>query len=95
MSTRFPRATLGNVAVLVLLAVIGFALLRLHLGEVWWQGAPPSRQWGIALAATALYSLACTGVWWRSRPRDDTTEGGDQPMLLVWSSQTGFARDLC
>ncbi|MER2178726.1 MAG: flavodoxin domain-containing protein, partial [Stenotrophomonas maltophilia] len=94
MSTRFSRATLGNVVVLVLLAVIGGALLRLHLGEAWWQGAPPSRQWGIALAATALYSLACAVVWWRSRPRDDTTEGDSQPMLLVWSSQTGFAREL-
>ncbi|MCF5091773.1 sulfite reductase flavoprotein subunit alpha [Stenotrophomonas sp. PA-6-5C] len=94
MSTRFSRATLGNVVVLVLLAVIGGALLRLHLGEAWWQGAPPSRQWVIALAATALYSLACAVVWWRSRPRDDTAEGSDQPMLLVWSSQTGFAREL-
>ena len=33
MSRRPTRAVLGNLIVMVLLAVAGYALLRLHLGE--------------------------------------------------------------
>ena len=71
MSARPSRALLGNALVLILLALIGWALLRLHLGEAWWQGAPPARQSQIAIIATALYALVCTALWWRGRPRDD------------------------
>ncbi|KAA9000250.1 sulfite reductase flavoprotein subunit alpha [Stenotrophomonas cyclobalanopsidis] len=94
MSRRPSRAVLGNLIVMVLLAVAGYALLRLHLGETWWQGAPPARYWQGALLATALYALACTALWWRGRPRDDAPSNDVAPLLLVWSSQTGFAREL-
>lgn len=94
MSARTSRALLGNVLVLIALALIAWALLRLHLGEAWWQGAPPARQSQIAAIATALYALACTALWWRGRPRDDAAAGDTAPLLLVWSSQTGFAREL-
>lgn len=94
MSARPSRALLGNALVLILLALIGWALLRLHLCEAWWQGAPPARQSQIAIIATALYALVCTALWWRGRPRDDAASGDVAPILLVWSSQTGFAREL-
>ncbi|MBN5035211.1 flavodoxin domain-containing protein [Stenotrophomonas maltophilia] len=94
MSTRPSRAWLGNTLVLVVLALIAWALLRLHLGEAWWQGAPPARQSQIAIIATALYALACAALWWRTRPRDDAASADTAPLLLVWSSQTGFAREL-
>lgn len=94
MSNHPWRARLGNVAVMAMLAVIGWALLRLHLGDAGWQVTPPARHWQIALAATALYVLACAALWWRSRPRDDAGNGNIAPLLLVWSSQTGFAREL-
>ena len=57
MSARPSRAWLGNALVLLLLAAIGWALLRLHLGEAWWRGAPPARQSQIAVLATVLYAL--------------------------------------
>ena len=94
MSARPSRAAFGNALVLVLLAVIGWALLRLHLGEAWWQGSPPALRWRGALAATAVYALACGALWWRGRTRDDAGSGDLAPLLLVWSSQTGFAREL-
>ncbi|KAF1055287.1 MAG: Sulfite reductase [NADPH] flavoprotein alpha-component [Stenotrophomonas maltophilia] len=94
MNRRRSRAVLGNLIVMVLLAVAGYALLRLHLGETWWQGAPAARPLQIAALATLLYAVACATLWWRGRPRDDTAHGGSAPLLLVWSSQTGFARDL-
>ncbi|AWH28371.1 sulfite reductase subunit alpha [Stenotrophomonas sp. YAU14A_MKIMI4_1] len=94
MSRRPSRALLGNLLVLALLAVAATALLRLHLGETWWQGAPTPRHWHAALIALVLYALACTAVWWRGRRRDDHSADGAAPLLLVWSSQTGFAREL-
>ncbi|KAG0753155.1 hypothetical protein G6F24_013156 [Rhizopus arrhizus] len=94
MSARPSRAWLGNALVLLLLALVGWALLRLHLGEAWWQGAPPARQSQVALIATALYALACAALWWRGRPRDAAPSGDTAPILRVWASQTGFAREL-
>ena len=94
MSARPSRALLGNALVLILLALIAWALLRLHLSEAWWQGAPPARQTQVAIIATALYALACAALWWRGRPRDDAASADVAPILLVWSSQTGFAREL-
>ncbi|HCL43542.1 MAG TPA: sulfite reductase subunit alpha, partial [Pseudomonas sp.] len=94
MSARPSRAWLGNALALLLLALIAWALLRLHLGEAWWQGAPPARRTQIAIIATALYALACAALWWRGRPRDDAACGDVAPILMVWSSQTGFAREL-
>lgn len=52
------------------------------------------RQSQIAVLATALYALACVALWWRGRPRDDAASGDSAPILLAWSSQTGFAREL-
>ncbi|WMJ68147.1 sulfite reductase subunit alpha [Stenotrophomonas sp. 24(2023)] len=94
MSLRPSRAVLGNAIVLALLALAAWALLRLHLDGTWWQGAPSARHAQIAVAAVLLYALACTAVWWRARPRDDAPTGGSAPLLLAWSSQTGFAREL-
>ena len=57
MSTRPSRALLGNALVLIVLALIAWALLRLHLGEAWWQGAPPARQSQIAIITTAASDM--------------------------------------
>lgn len=94
-SNRFPRALPGNLAVIVVLAIIAFALLRLHLGESWWLASPLPAQWFTALAATAIYAIACAALWWRVRPRKETASvDGQPPLLVLWASQTGFARQL-
>jgi sulfite reductase (NADPH) flavoprotein alpha-component len=94
-SNRSPRAVLGNLAVIAALAVIAFALLRLHLGEGWWLASPLPAQWWGALAASAIYTAACVALWWQGRPRkEDASVDGQPPLLLVWASQTGFAQQL-
>ncbi|KQN96451.1 MULTISPECIES: sulfite reductase subunit alpha [Stenotrophomonas] len=89
------RIIAGNAAVIALLLAIAGLLLRLHLGENWWLAAPlPARRW-IALAALLAYAAGCAALWWHARPRqDDATEAGEPPLLVVWASQTGFARQL-
>lgn len=94
-SNRSPRALLGNLAVIAGLAIIAFALLRLHLGEGWWLASPLPAQWFTALAATAIYAIACVALWWRVRPRTEAASvDGQPPLLVVWASQTGFAQQL-
>ncbi|MCS4233821.1 sulfite reductase subunit alpha [Stenotrophomonas sp. BIGb0135] len=94
--TRPSRATLGNLLVIALLAVLAGLLLRLHLQERWWQGAPLASHWRIALGSVLAYAGLCGMIWWRGRARDDRRgSDGQAPLLLVWASQTGFARHLC
>ena len=93
--TDSMRVIAGNAAVIAALLAIAWLLLRLHLGEDGWQPTPlPARRW-IALAAVLGYAAWCAALWWRARPRqDDTGEAGHPPLLVVWASQTGFARQL-
>ena len=94
-SNRSPRALPGNLAVIAVLAIIAFALLRLDLGESWWLAAPLPAQWFTALLVTAIYAIACAALWWRVRPRKEAASvDGQPPLLVVWASQTGFARQL-
>lgn len=96
MSLRPSRAWLGNLAVMLLLAVIAWALLRLHLGDAWWQSAPLASQWRWAAGSLVGYAAFCTLIWWRGRAREDhVADNGPAPILLVWASQTGFAQQLC
>ncbi len=94
-SNRSPRALIGNLAVGLALLLIAFLLLRLHLGESWWQAPPLAAQWWAALAALAVYALACFTLWWCTRQRDDDSgDSNEPPVLVVWASQTGFAQQL-
>ncbi|KRG39617.1 sulfite reductase subunit alpha [Stenotrophomonas pictorum JCM 9942] len=92
---RVNRPLIGNLAVGLVLVLIAVLLLRLHLGESWWLAAPLPAQWFTALAAAAIYAIACAALWWRVRSRKDVASGdGEPPLLVVWASQTGFARQL-
>ncbi len=92
---RPSRATLGNLAVIALLGVLAWLLLRLHLGEAWWLAAPLPSQWRWAAGSVAAYAAFCGGLWWRGRVRDDASGvDGQAPLLIVWASQTGFAQQL-
>jgi len=93
--SRPLRALAGNLAVIALLLAAAGLLLCLHLGEDWWLAAPlPARRTG-ALAALCAYLAWCLALWWRARPRRDEAGGdGEPPLLVVWASQTGFARQL-
>jgi len=94
--SRPSRAAVGNLLVLTLLAALAWLLLRLHLQESWWQGAPLAARWRWAAGSVAGYAALCALIWWRGRPRDEAiAAGGPAPILLVWASQTGFARQLC
>ena len=90
------RAVVGNLLVLALLAVLAWLLLRLHLQERWWQGMPLASHWRWAAGSVLGYAALCALIWWRGRDRDDAAgSDGRAPILLVWASQTGFARQLC
>lgn len=92
---RVTRSLLGNLAAGLALVLIAVVLLRLHLGESGWLAAPRPARWFTALAATAIYAIACAALWWQVRPRKDVASVDDEPPLLVaWASQTGFARQL-
>lgn len=91
------RAFWGNAAVLSMLAVLGFALSALQVGD-WWTATPDhARRVGAAITLLA-YSLFCGATLWRSRPRrerDETPAGpGASLVLVAYASQTGFARQL-
>ncbi len=90
------RAVVGNVLVMALLAMLAWWLLRLHLQEDWWLGAPLASHWRWAAGSLAAYAALCALLWWRGRTRDDAgSAAGEAPTLLVWASQTGFAQQLC
>ncbi|WP_305804391.1 sulfite reductase subunit alpha [Stenotrophomonas sp. YIM B06876] len=92
---RVNRSLIGNLAVGLVLVLIAVLLLRLHLGESWWLAAPLPAQWFTALTAAAIYAIACAALWWQVRPRKDVASvDGEPPLLVVWASQTGFARQL-
>ncbi|MEG2803630.1 flavodoxin domain-containing protein [Stenotrophomonas sp.] len=94
MSTP-SRAVLGNVLVMVALAVLAGLLLRLHLPDTGWQVAPLASHWRWALGSVLAYAALCALIAWRGRTRDDRAGAdGQAPILLVWASQTGFARQL-
>ena len=96
MSRWPPRAGWGQLAVMLLLALIAGALLRLHLGEAWWQSAPVAARWRWAAGSVLAYALLCAVIGWRSRSREEAPAAdGNAPILLVWASQTGFALQLC
>ncbi|MBN6149491.1 sulfite reductase flavoprotein subunit alpha [Xanthomonas sp. AmX2] len=85
---------LGQFAVIVLLAAIAYALLRLH-PQPWWNGAPPRQRSVLAALALALYAAGCLGLWWRTRERRHGADrAGGTPLLLAWASQTGFAQQI-
>ncbi len=89
------RAVLGNLAVMLSLAVIGGLLLRLHLAEDWWAAPPQPARWQWAAATVLGYAACCAMPWWRQRSPDAThTANGSKPLLVVWASQTGFACEL-
>lgn len=92
MSVASPRVWLGNgMALLVLAALVGW-LARLHDGA-WW-GAPTPQRWQWAAVGMAGYAVLCAAVVLRRRARADTPHGDSSGVLIVWASQTGFAREL-
>ncbi|HYG05603.1 MAG TPA: flavodoxin domain-containing protein [Stenotrophomonas sp.] len=87
------KQRLGNAVVLLALAGVGFALLRLHASGIWWPGAPLSWQWQGAAASVLAYAGLCALIAWRSRaPR--TKASGPAPLWVAWASQTGLASEL-
>ena len=88
------RSLFGNLAVLLALFAAFAWFGTLH--EAAWT---PSLRGGRSFAALAVV-LAYTGfvAWtlWRSRPREHVTAANDNTptTLVVWASQTGFARQL-
>jgi len=94
MRLKLSRAVVGNVLALLVLAAIAGLLLRLHLDDGGLRGEPRPSDWMLALASVLAYAALCALAWWRARPRDDRGDPARRPLLLVWASQTGFAREL-
>lgn len=94
MSLRPSPAALGNLLVLLGLALVAWLLLRLQLGDSGWEVAARGRDWQIAAASMLGYAALCTCIWWRARPRDEQGDPAQRPILVVWASQTGFALQL-
>lgn len=90
-------ATWGNLASLLLLALIAAALSNLQ-GDAWWLASPREHCWlgaGIALLA---YMLFCVAMLWRSRQRTahdgNAANAASSFVLIAYASQTGFAQQL-
>jgi len=94
MSPRPSRALVGNLLVMLALAIVAWLLLRLHLGESGWELAPRRAALWTAIAAVGGYAALCALLWWQTRPRRERTDPAQRPILLVWASQTGFAAQL-
>jgi len=93
--SAFPRASVGNGAIIVLLLAIAGLLLRLHLDADWWLAAPSSARRGAASAAVIAYAIGCLALWRRTRPdQQPARNDGVPPLLVAWASQTGFAQQL-
>lgn len=89
------RPLLGNIAVMLLLALAAVLLLRLHLDQRWWLAPPLPRDWQWAGASLGVYLGLCGAMWWSGRPRDDAAPAsGETAVLVSWASQTGFAQQL-
>ena len=95
---RVPRtrAWWGNLLAMLLLALLAALLLQLHVREPWWDAPPRALHWRWAAGGVLGYALLCGAIWWRGRAREERTAAdAPAPLLLVWASQTGFARQLC
>ncbi|CAE6745971.1 flavodoxin domain-containing protein [Xanthomonas arboricola pv. corylina] len=92
MSSAASRVWLGNGLVLLALAVIVGWLAGLHEGA-WWS-APTPHRWQLATLGLALYLGLCVVVLPRARKRVGAQRADASGVLIVWASQTGFAREL-
>ncbi|PPU19890.1 flavodoxin domain-containing protein [Xanthomonas arboricola] len=92
MSSATSRVWLGNGLVLLALAVIVGWLAGLHEGA-WWSAPTPYR-WQLATLGLALYLVLCAVVLLRARKRVGAQRADASGVLIVWASQTGFAREL-
>ncbi|PPU40343.1 flavodoxin domain-containing protein [Xanthomonas arboricola] len=92
MTNANSRVWLGNGLVLLALAVIVGWLGGLHDGT-WWN-APTPQRWQLAALGLALYLGLCTAVLLRARKRVGAQRADASGVLIVWASQTGFAREL-
>ncbi|NIJ85377.1 sulfite reductase (NADPH) flavoprotein alpha-component [Xanthomonas arboricola] len=92
MSSATSRVCLGNGLVLLALAVIVGWLAGLHEGA-WWS-APTPHRWQLATLGLALYLGLCAVVLLRARKRVGAQRADASGVLIVWASQTGFAREL-
>lgn len=89
------RAVLGNLAVLALLLAAAALAWGLQSGD-WWPAAPRGDRW-LGAGAALLGYLGLSGrILWRSRTPDAAGIGGGDAgeVLVVYASQTGFARQL-
>ncbi|PPT97476.1 flavodoxin domain-containing protein [Xanthomonas arboricola] len=93
MSSATSRVWLGNGLVLLTLAVIVGWLAGLHDGA-WWWSAPTPHRWQLATLVLALYLGLCVVVLLRARKRVGAQRADASGVLIVWASQTGFAREL-
>ncbi|WP_024938758.1 flavodoxin domain-containing protein [Xanthomonas arboricola] len=92
MSSAASRVWLSNGLVLLALAVIVGWLAGLHEGA-WWS-APTPHRWQLATLGLALYLGLCVVVLLRARKRVGAQRADASGVLIVWASQTGFAREL-
>ncbi len=95
-STRGWPGLLGNLAVLLALFAVAAGFLALQ-GDAAWVPTFRGSRGPAALACAAAYVGFVAWTLWRSRPGKvaDTAASGDTAAtLVVWASQTGFARQL-
>ncbi|MCC4615316.1 sulfite reductase subunit alpha [Xanthomonas campestris pv. asclepiadis] len=92
MTSATSRVWLGNGLVLLALAGVVGWLGGLHDGT-WWS-APTPQRWQLAALGLALYLGLCTAVLLRARTRSGAQRADASRVLIVWASQTGFAREL-
>ncbi|MEG8130814.1 sulfite reductase flavoprotein subunit alpha [Xanthomonas hortorum] len=92
MTATNLRVWLGNGLVLLALAAIVGWLGCLHAGA-WWS-APTPHRWQLAGLGLTLYLGMCTVVLLRARRRVGAQRADASGVLIVWASQTGFAREL-
>ena len=99
MTIRMPSETrqrLGNALVLLTLAALAWLLFGLH-DNGWPAGVPPRDRSLSALSVAVVYLIACAGLLWRPRSRNETVSVDDEDastLLVVHASQTGFAQRL-
>lgn len=93
-TTRNWPSLLGNSAMLLALLAIAAWFLTLQAGAAWMPTWRDGR--GLAASASAAaYAGLVAWTLWRARPRKATEDNTDAAAtLVVWASQTGFARQL-
>ncbi|MFC7521961.1 sulfite reductase subunit alpha [Xanthomonas populi] len=92
MTTATSRVRLGNALVLLALAAIAGWLGSLHDGTGW--SAPTPHRWQLAGLGLTLYLGLCAVVLVHARKRVGAQRADASGVLIVWASQTGFAREL-